>query len=176
MTIPKTKLIIYMLFITIVLTVTFISFPKKIIINEEINIYKNGDPNFSKISNIRVEGKYDKNFFKEDNFRGHISIEGVINPQGELYEVKFSDGIGYLVYDNPTKGLGYFETLGMIVIDRNFNELSILIYELGDDSNYHISFETYEFTCYPSENRENSVNLLRELSKRDNWLSHLKVK
>jgi len=163
----KSKIIRNSILIIFVLLAIIYAYPKRILINEEVEIYKHGDPNFVKTSNLKIEGKFNRNLFKEDIFYGEISIDNIIDPTGELWDVKFHDGLSYLIYDNPAKGLGQFGSLGMILIDRNFDEFCIFTYDSDNKP-----FEILYFTSYPSNNRESSIRIFDKLKMRDSWLSH----
>ncbi|WP_459848186.1 hypothetical protein [Fusibacter bizertensis] len=175
----KIRIVVFSLFISIMIIIMIIIFfafkPRSIHIDKEVNVYMSGEPNFIETMRLNIEGEFDKNIFKEDSFYGDIRIEGLIDPKGELLNIIFYNGVGDLVYFNSSYFFSEFEHLGLIVIDRDFNEFCIVVYETNENASQSISHKPYKLISYPNENREESIKRFNKLKMKDDWLSYFKV-
>ncbi|MFD2444037.1 hypothetical protein ACFSO7_08565 [Bacillus sp. CGMCC 1.16607] len=158
----------FLVFICLVGIVSFIvwhSIPKEI--NQEFDgiVYGVGDRSnqINKKVTITIKGNLYKKIFNQDRFKGTIDINGEV-PKNIIIdkkqvEVVFIENSGSLfIWDSP---------YGILYINKDFSELSIIVYELvesgRDNASYRWEPEDGILISGPAINRIEALNISNEL-------------
>ena len=112
---------------------------------------------------ITIKGKFYRKIFNHDRFKGTIAIKGDVPTNLILdrkqVEVVFLDNGGSLLYGNSSYGILY--------INKDFSELSIIVYEFIESGRGNPSYswnpEGGLLISGPAKTRKEALNISNEL-------------
>lgn len=159
---------LYLIFICIVGLVSFVvwySIPKDI--NQAFDgiVYGVGSKSnqINKEVTITIKGKLYRKIFNHDRFKGTIDIKGEVPTNIFLdkkkVEVVFLENGGSLLFGDSSYGILY--------INKDFSELSIIVYELIESGRNNVSYgwdpEDGVLISGPAKSRKEAINITNEL-------------
>ena len=165
----KKKNLIWMVSIVIVICAAVMILPWKTNVKREIEAvqWKIGDSDYTENVLVTVKGTYNNYLLRADTFKGSISVECYdFTYNNEMAELKFSDGIGNILYFNFIDGKPEIYSLGFLICTSDFSEFLIGVnYPAGWDSGDGINI------CGYAEDRTEAVKIAQKLALNSEWLS-----
>ncbi|MBB6635230.1 hypothetical protein [Cohnella thailandensis] len=133
----KTRTILIVAFAIICAALAFgwsYKFPKTIDASYEAIEFRDGDAASAGKTAVTIQGTLYKPLFREEYFRGKITVEGYdYTDSYDLSQVTFdkdiNNGEGYLVYDTVSNGRPILRTFGSIWKEGGFDRLRISVFE-----------------------------------------------
>ncbi|MGI2293798.1 MerR family transcriptional regulator [Paenibacillus sp. GXUN7292] len=139
--------------------------PKKIDKELPAVQFRINDETYSEVTSISIQGKLYKRWFTSPRFAGSLVIDNYeYTKTYELLGITFFDSIqqgwGVLTYSTVIDGRPELESLGLIRITKDFEQLAIWAYEpkLGDHKS-----TTDLLIAAPAQTREEAVRIYEQL-------------
>ncbi len=125
--------------------------------------YKLGNPEYEESVTIKMDGQHTKNIFSKNEFKGTIFIH---DDKYSNLDIKWDQGEeGNISYWEGNS----FNTYGFIYISKNFEEITICVYEYDNinKSAKHWSSSEGLVISVPANNREEALMITNKLMKKD---------
>lgn len=167
--IPKFIKINMILLVVILFLVSIISlFPKQIDTSLSGLVYRLGEDNTNDITKVNVEftGNYFKNAFKEDIFKGYLTIKTEDKEASSYCEVYFNNkGHGKIYYDLEIPDMFPDVKINDMYINNNFSEVSMTLSANVIDNTSYNSWNTSEGYIFaaPATTRDDALLVSNEL-------------
>lgn len=155
------------LLIFFVLCLSLYSFPWKYKVNTTIQGVqcRIGDKEYTEDVSIKIKGTYNNYLFKNDTFRGTISISNYdFTSDGSDVSLEFNRGSAFLVYNKINDGKSDMNPFGILCCTPDFKQLLICVSEPVEKDSKSWSTEKGLFISAPAETRSQALETARQLS------------
>jgi heme/copper-type cytochrome/quinol oxidase subunit 2 len=133
-----------------------------------------GDADYSEDVTITVKGVYHKFLFKNDKFKGTISIDKYnFTNEVPLSPLIFQNGYAPIRYTEINNSIKVFN-LGFIYCTPNFDKILIGVREPIGKSPQGWSGDNGLYITAPAENHMQAVEIAKYFSSKYEWINHAK--
>ncbi|MHA7966783.1 hypothetical protein ACX93W_21970 [Paenibacillus sp. CAU 1782] len=167
----KTLIIAVAAVIAIVAAAIWFFYPKPILMEVKGVQYQLGDSNPEYIENVTIliDGEFIRNLNGSRNFYGSVSIEGETLPVSEdRIELNISfdkNGRGPMEYNDINNSNGQYYLYGDLFMEGDFEKLTIAKYQDTGEASRGWSSEDGIVISGPADNRQQGLEISRELMK-----------
>lgn len=125
-----------------------------------------GDPDYSEKVTIKIDGTYKQYLFKNNTFKGNISIDKyAFTKEKHLQQTTFYNNTAFLIYHNIQYGNIDSNIMGDLCCTPDFSKLLITISEPIDADTKSMNVGDLLFISAPADNRSTAFKISRDLSK-----------